>query len=87
MARAEYGLIDDPVIAKIAEKHKRSPGQICLRWNAQQGFIVLPKSVTPARIAENMNIFDFELSEEEMNEISALTKLGKMKAYEKMNCE
>lgn len=61
-----------PVIASIAERTGKTPGQIVLRWHIQQGYSAIPKSVQPKRIAENMNIFDFELSPKDMAEISGL---------------
>ncbi|KAL7062496.1 hypothetical protein AAHC03_0546 [Spirometra sp. Aus1] len=66
-------LIDEPVVCKIAEKYKKTPGQILLRHGIQRGIVVIPKSKTPSRIAENINIFDFELTANEMEE---LRKLG-----------
>ena len=77
----------DPLLNEIAQKHNRSPGQICLRWNVQHGNIILPKSVTTKRIEENKNVFDFELTQEEMKQLDALHKLEKVKPYEKMLCE
>jgi 2,5-diketo-D-gluconate reductase A len=61
-----------PVVAEIAERHERSPGQIVLRWHLQLGSVVIPKSVTPARIAENFAVRDFELDEHEMDQLRAL---------------
>lgn len=57
---------DDPLLQPLAKKHAKSPAQILLRWGLQQGFVILPKSVTPARIEQNRDIYDFELSEEDM---------------------
>lgn len=57
---------DDPLLEPLAAKHGKTAAQILLRWGLQKGFVVLPKSVTPARIEENRDVFDFELSEEEM---------------------
>ena len=57
---------DDPLLKPLAAKHNRTPAQILLRWGLQKGFVILPKSVTHSRIEENANIFDFELSEEDM---------------------
>jgi len=59
---AQGGLLADPVIADVAARAGRSPAQVILRWHLQQGRIVIPKSVTPSRISENLAVFDFELS-------------------------
>ena len=67
-------LLKHPVIGKIAESHHRSPAQILLRWHVQQGLSPLPGSTNPEHIAENLRIFDFELTEPEMEQIAALDK-------------
>lgn len=59
-------------IQELSRKYGKTPGQICLRWSIQMGFIPLPKSVTPARISENLDIFDFSLSSEDVLRISAM---------------
>lgn len=64
--------LEHPVISRLAQAHKRSPAQIILRWHLQSGFIVIPKSVKPERIRENITLFDFELSEADMGAIAAL---------------
>ena len=64
--------LENPAIAAIAHRLGRSPAQVILRWHLQLGNIVIPKSVTPARIRENLDVFDFELSLADMGEISAL---------------
>ena len=69
---AQGELLDDPAIAGIAERQGRTPAQVILRWHLQTGNIVIPKSVTPERIRENIEIFDFELSDEEMAEFAKL---------------
>ena len=58
--------LDDPVIGDIATAHGKTPAQVMLRWGLQHGRSVIPKSTKPSRIAENINVFDFELSAEEM---------------------
>ncbi|CAO3692487.1 unnamed protein product [Umbelopsis ramanniana] len=59
--------LDDPDLMKIAAKYDKSPAQVLIRWSLQHGYIVLPKSVTPARIASNVDVFDFDLSDSDMN--------------------
>ncbi|RFU71432.1 aldo/keto reductase [Peribacillus saganii] len=65
-------ILDEPTISYIAEKHGKTPAQVLLRWHLQNGIVVIPKSVTPSRIEENINLFDFELSLDEMQQIDAL---------------
>ena len=65
-------LIDDPVIAEVAAKHGKSPAQVMVRWSIQLGNIVLPKSVTPARIEQNIDVFDFVLDDADMAAIATL---------------
>jgi diketogulonate reductase-like aldo/keto reductase len=64
--------LDDPVIGDIAEAHGKTPAQVMLRWGLQHGRSVIPKSTKPSRIAENINVFDFELSAGEMAAIDDL---------------
>jgi 2,5-diketo-D-gluconate reductase A len=68
------GVLDDPVIGRIAERTGKTPAQVVLRWHIQRGDIVFPKSVTPERIRENIDIFDFELSGADVNDITLLNK-------------
>jgi diketogulonate reductase-like aldo/keto reductase len=63
-----------PAIQELAQKHGKTPAQIVLRWDLQHGVVTIPKSVHPERIAENMGIFDFELSAEEMSQLDALNE-------------
>lgn len=67
-------LLEDRVLSQIGEKHDKSVAQTIIRWHLQNDLIVIPKSVTPSRIVENADVFDFELSEEEMKQISALNQ-------------
>jgi 2,5-diketo-D-gluconate reductase A len=69
---AQGELLDDETIVRIADRHERTPAQAVLRWHLQLGNVVIPKSVTPERIRENIEIFDFELSDEEMVEFARL---------------
>jgi diketogulonate reductase-like aldo/keto reductase len=66
------GNLDNPTLAELAEKYKKTPAQIVLRWDLQNGVVTIPKSITEKRIIENANIFDFELSREDMDKIDAL---------------
>lgn len=65
-------LLSDPVIAKLAEKHGRTAAQIVIRWHIDSGLVVIPKSVTPARIEENFGVFDFGLDADDMAAIEKL---------------
>ncbi len=67
-------LLEDPLINKLASKHNKEPAQIVLRWHIQSGLIVIPKSVTPKRIKSNIDIFDFELSQNDMEQIDGLNQ-------------
>ncbi|PSM41040.1 oxidoreductase [Streptomyces dioscori] len=71
---AQGKVLDDPTINRIAERVGKSPAQVTLRWHIQRGDIVFPKSVTRKRIEENFDLFDFELSEGDIGEISALNR-------------
>jgi diketogulonate reductase-like aldo/keto reductase len=64
--------LEDPVIGDIAKAHSKTPAQVMLGWHLQQGRSVIPKSTKPQRIAENIDVFDFELSTEELAAIDAL---------------
>jgi diketogulonate reductase-like aldo/keto reductase len=65
-------VLDDERIVRIADAHRKSAAQVVLRWHMQHGLVAIPKSVTPARIQENIDIFDFALDEKEMREIDAM---------------
>lgn len=62
-------ILHDKKIAEIAKKYKKTPAQILIRWNIQRGVVVIPKSCKPDRIQENFNVFDFVISEEDMQKI------------------
>jgi 2,5-diketo-D-gluconate reductase A len=71
--------LEDPVIVEIARAHAKTPAQTIIRWHLQLGNVVIPKSVTPERIVENFEVFDFELSDAQMTAIEALdagTRIG-----------
>ncbi|MEV7451135.1 aldo/keto reductase, partial [Streptomyces nigra] len=68
------GLLEVPAIVAIAQKHGRTPAQVVLRWHLQIGNVVIPKSVTPSRIKENIDVFDFSLDDEDLAAISALNE-------------
>jgi 2,5-diketo-D-gluconate reductase A len=69
---AQGELLVNEAVAAVAARHGKTPAQAILRWHLQLGNVVIPKSVTPARIRENFDLFDFELSDEDMAELGAL---------------
>ena len=77
LGHALTDIFNEEIIKKLAENHKKTPAQIILRWNIQKGIITIPKSQKPERIKENIQIFDFELTDEEIKEIDSLD--GKQK--------
>ncbi|KAL4004023.1 brevican [Sarotherodon galilaeus] len=79
-----YKLLEDPVIADIAKKHRRSPAQVLLRYHVQQGVAVIPKSEKPHHILENTKIFDFSLTEEDMSALKGLNRGWKACAIEEI---
>ena len=70
-------LLSDPALVALAEKYNRSAAQICLRWCLQKGKLPLPKSTTPARIEENLRLFDFQISKEDSDLIDGLACVGR----------
>ncbi|WP_413761355.1 aldo/keto reductase [Streptomyces sp. MMBL 11-3] len=68
------GLLEVPALVAIAQKHGRTPAQVVLRWHIQLGNVVIPKSVTPSRIKENIDVFGFTLDDEDIAAISALNE-------------
>lgn len=68
------GTFDNPVIDEIAKKYGKTPAQVMLRWHIQRGIVVIPKSTHIGRMEENFNVFDFTLSDEDMNTIAGLDK-------------
>jgi 2,5-diketo-D-gluconate reductase A len=71
---AQGGVLEDPTITQIAEKVGKTPAQVVLRWHIQRGDIIFPKSVTPSRMQENFELFDFELEPDDVDEIAALDR-------------
>lgn len=72
--RGNASIMSEPVIAEIAKTHGKSPAQVILRWHVQLGHSIIPGSKTPSHIAENLDLFDFELTNEEMAQINGLDK-------------
>jgi diketogulonate reductase-like aldo/keto reductase len=66
------GLLEDASVLEVAEKHQRTPAQVVLRWHIQLGNVVIPKSVTPERVRENIDVFDFELDHADMETFAQL---------------
>ncbi|MCQ8278412.1 aldo/keto reductase [Acetobacteraceae bacterium KSS8] len=66
------GELENPVIGALAEKHGRTPAQVVLRWHMQRGVVAIPKSVTPSRIRENIDVFGFALDEADMRQMAGL---------------
>ena len=71
---AQGAVLDDPTITEIADRVDKTPAQVVLRWHLQRGDIVFPKSVTPSRMKENFELFDFELKSDDMDAITALDR-------------
>jgi 2,5-diketo-D-gluconate reductase A len=71
---AQGGVLDDQIITAIAETTHKTPAQVVLRWHIQRGNVVFPKSVTPERMEENFDIFNFELNDQQMDDITGLNK-------------
>lgn len=74
LKKSDPVLLQDPVLIKIAQKHQKSIAQILIRWANQRLTVVIPKSINPQRIKENISVFDFALSSEEMQQISSLNR-------------
>jgi len=69
---AVLNVLEHPTVTAIAEKHEKTPAQVVLRWHIEQGIVAIPKSVKPHRIAENFDVFDFELTADDVAAIDAL---------------
>ena len=79
LAQGGEGVFDTDIIQALAAKYQKTPAQIVIRWHLDRGLIVIPKSVTPSRIHENFDVFDFRLEKEEPSQIQSLdsgTRLG-----------
>jgi 2,5-diketo-D-gluconate reductase A len=72
------GLLDDPLLAELGKKYGKTPAQVVLRWHIQLGNIVFPKSMHPERMRENIDIFDFELADEDVAAITGLNVDGRL---------
>ena len=72
-AEGKHGIFTHPVLTEIGNKYGKTAAQVALRWNIQRGVVVIPKSVHPERIKANIDVFDFELTKEDMDKISALS--------------
>lgn len=72
LGNGNAGLLENAELQSIGRKYGKTVAQVILRWHLQEGFCVIPKSVTPSRIEENFNVFDFELTEDEMNVVRSL---------------
>lgn len=72
LAEGKHGIFTDPMLTEIAEKYGKSVAQVVLRWNTQRGVVIIPKSVHQNRIVENLDIWDFKLSQEDMDKIAKM---------------
>ena len=74
LGHGDHALLEEPVVKELAEKYGKSAAQVILRWHTQVGNIVIPGSTNPEHIKANLDIFDFELTEEEMKQMAGLNK-------------
>lgn len=74
LAEGKYGIFTDPDLTDIGKKYGKTAAQVALKWNVQRGVIVIPKSSNPERMAQNLDIWDFELTDEEMARVSSKDK-------------
>ena len=74
LGHGDHALLEEPIVKELAEKYGKSAAQVILRWHTQVGNIVIPGSTNPEHIKANLNIFDFELTEEEMKQMAGLNK-------------
>jgi diketogulonate reductase-like aldo/keto reductase len=73
-----HGLLDDPVVEAVAEAHGRTAAQVVLKWHLQLGLVTIPKSTRAERIRENADVFDFELTDDQLSALSALSQPGRI---------
>lgn len=71
LAEGKHGIFTDPEMTEIGKKYGKTAAQVALRWNTQRGVVIIPKSSNPARMAQNLDIWDFTLTEDEMKTITA----------------
>ncbi len=74
LGHGDAALLSEPLFAQLGAKYGKTPAQVILRWHIQEGNVIFPKSTSPAHIADNMDIFDFELTADEMAQVKALDK-------------
>ena len=74
LGHGDKSLIEEPLFAELGKKYQKSPAQIILRWHTQMGFVVIPGSKNVAHIKDNLDILDFKLTDDEMEEIAKLDK-------------
>ncbi len=72
LAQGGEGVFDQKIIRTLADKYSKTPAQIVIRWHLDSGLVLIPKSVTPSRIAENFDVWDFRLDKDELSEIAKL---------------
>ena len=72
LAEGKHGIFENPMLAEMGQKYGKSIAQIVLRWNAQRGVAIIPKSVNPSRMKENIDIWDFEISADDMAKIAKM---------------
>ena len=74
LARTQGGILEEEILNKLADKYNKTPAQIALRWHIDRGTMIIPKSVHKERLQENIDIFDFELDEADLNSLASLDK-------------
>jgi D-xylose reductase len=74
MARPDESLLEQPAVLEAAKHHHKTPAQVVLRWGIQRGTAIVPKTVQPKRLSENLDLFDFELTSDEMQQLNAFER-------------